>query len=153
MDFVERMECRASGMTRDEVVALEISWDRVSEPLAVLLSSDGRTYVDGELTDSKIIIEDGVAWIGDTPVVVTIPREGGGFMYHPDFGPDSVDEYREQIFQDALEEIKQKKWAEPAQPQPVIEVPETRDVPTESISEFFAGRDAGMPKLLKTNSL
>ncbi len=103
MTFEEKVALFAEGHSFDEIAAIEASWDSVPEPLTILLSPDGRMYLDGQLIEAPITVEDECAWLDGAPVIITIPKPNGGFTFHPQFGPDSVNAARAAAYEEALE--------------------------------------------------
>jgi hypothetical protein len=120
VDFFEKMQCRSSGMSRDEVTALEMAWEQVPVPVQIVVKRDGTVYFDGQMSTTPVEYDDELATFDGQPCVIIEPLPDG-YRWHPVYNPDGVDAAREACFQNALDDIKKQKWIDVAQTMQAIE--------------------------------
>ena len=111
MNIFEAVQLRAEGYTGDGIKAFAVAWNSVPEPIHVVATREGQLYYDGQPTDIRLDFSDGLAWAGSTPVVVLEPLPGGNYRWHDSFNPEAVADYRNEVFELTLQDIKRAKWA------------------------------------------
>jgi hypothetical protein len=95
----------------DENKAWARAWAEVPEPIEIVVKRDGTVYFEGQRSDLQVNYSNDIATLADgTPVIVREPLPGGEYRMHSVYNPASIEEYREQIFETALKDIKAHKW-------------------------------------------
>jgi hypothetical protein len=94
----------------DENKAWARAWAEVPEPIQIVVKRDGTVYFEGQRSDMQVNYGDDIAFANGTPVIVLEPLPGGQYKMHPVYNPAGIEDYREQIFEAALKDIKAHKW-------------------------------------------